>query len=102
MRPGSSIQQPAGAPAKPHWAELKWKASPSKDIDGYYVYRAVGGLGAGFERITPSPVKKTDYKDDAVQPGKTYTYAVSAVKIVGSRVYESAFTPSIVVRIPHP
>ncbi len=98
----SNTQQSARKPAKPHSAELKWKASTSSDIEGYYVYRAEGGLGAGFERITSAPVKKTEYKDVNVHPGKTYVYAISAVKTVGSRVIESSLTPSVVVHIPNP
>ncbi len=80
-------------------AQLKWNPSSTPHIDGYYVYRAVGGLGAGFERITPAPIKQTEYTDESVEVGKTYVYAVTSVRTVGKRIYESGLTPSVVVHV---
>ncbi len=97
----SNTQQRASTSSKGHCAELKWNASPTKDIDGYYIYRASGRRGK-LKRITPKAVKETEYKDFNVRAGKTYTYAITAVKTVQSQVMESAFTPSVVIRVPKP
>ncbi len=102
---------PSASPkgTKHHWAELKWKASPGKGIEGYNVYRAdVGsaakdsGSAAKYELITAHPVKGTEYRDGHVEAGKTYLYAVTAVQKMGKRVVESDRTPPITARIPNP
>jgi hypothetical protein len=96
-RPSAKSAQQQG-----HRAELRWSPSASRDVTGYYVYRAVGGLGAGFNRITPLPVAGTEFTDLNVEAGKVYVYAVSAVRTGSSGVKESRFTPPVVVRIPSP
>ncbi len=101
MNTRSSAQQQASKAARRHCATLKWNASPTSDIDGYYIYRATGARGK-LKRITTRAVKETEYKDFNVRAGKTYAYAITAVKTVDSRVMESALTPSVVVRVPKP
>lgn len=97
-----SNQSASSHKKKPHSVELKWKASATKGIEGYYVYRAVGGAAAKYERITPKAVKETTYKDSKVEPGKSYSYAVSTVQKRGAQVVESDRTPPVVVQIPNP
>ncbi len=87
---------------KPHSVTLKWVASTTKGVDGYFVYRAVGGMGAGYERLMATPVKATTYKDVNVESGKSYVYAVTTVMTINSRLVESAFTPQVVAKIPSP
>ena len=106
-----AVHKASSAPSatKHHWAELKWKASPGQGIEGYNVYRAdVGsavepsGHAAKYELITPHPVKGTEYRDEHVEAGKTYLYAVTTVQKIGSRIVESDRTPPITARIPAP
>jgi hypothetical protein len=102
-----AVQQespPSAAPKEPkvHWADLKWTASPTKGIAGYYVYRAVAGLGAKPQRITAAPVKGTRYRDTKVNPGATYIYSLSAVQRINSQWVESKRTPLVTARIPSP
>ena len=102
-----AVQQkslPSAAPKeqKVHWAELKWTASPTKGVYGYYVYRAVARPGAKPQRITALPVKGTRYRDTKVKPGTTYIYALSAVQRVNSQWVESKRTPLVTARIPTP
>jgi len=104
-------RQAAPAPAKkakpsgkhgPHSVELNWKPSPTKGVEGYYVYRADGGISASFNRITPHPIKKTKYKDTKVKPGAHYAYAVSSVQKFKGRLLESEKTTPVLVEIPSP
>jgi hypothetical protein len=87
---------------KVHWADLRWTASPTKGVVGYYVYRAVAGSGAKPQRITALPVKGTRYRDTRVKPGTTYIYSLSAVQRVNSQWVESKRTPLVTARIPTP
>ncbi|MGH9521378.1 MAG: hypothetical protein ACRD3E_02465 [Terriglobales bacterium] len=87
---------------KPHSVQLKWEESKTKGIEGYYVYRADGGPSGDFARITPKPIKKTEFKDLNVKAGKTYSYAVSAVQRLGGKEIESARTMPVTVQIPSP
>jgi len=102
-----AVQQPSPPSVAPkeqevHWAELRWTASPTKGIDGYYVYRAVAGLGAKPQRITAHPVKGTKYRDMKVKPGTTYIYSITTVRRIKSRWVESDRTPLVTARIPNP
>lgn len=102
-----AVQQestPSAQPKEPkvHWADLKWTASPTKGIVGYYVYRAVAGPGAKPQRITALPVKGTRYRDTKVKAGTTYIYSLSAVQRVNSQWVESKRTPLVTARIPTP
>ena len=87
---------------KPHSVTLKWQESKTKGIEGYYVYRADGGKVAKFVRLTPRPIKETEFRDLHVKPGKSYVYAVSAVQNVGGKEIESALTPPVTAQIPKP
>lgn len=57
---------------------LAWNASPEPDVAGYLVYRSTGP-GVDFVRLTPAPMAATVFTDRAVERGKTYWYAVTAV-----------------------
>lgn len=67
--------------------ELSWDANTEPDLAGYRVYRSVNG--APFEKI--GDVNEIPaYSDRAVQPGKTYRYAVTAVDKSGNESERSA------------
>ena len=58
--------------------DLSWRESTSTDVVGYHVYRS-GPDGAGFARLTPSPVEQTSFADTARDPRGAYRYAITAV-----------------------
>lgn len=70
----------------PNSIELTWEASPG-DVAGYRVYRATGA--ADFEKIADVNAIPT-YSDHAVEHGRTYRYAVSAVDQTGREGARSA------------
>jgi hypothetical protein len=82
----------SGEGQKPY-IDLVWAPVPSADLAGYNIYRSEGNTepnaGEGKKRettlelikINSEPVKTPSYRDTSVSPGKTYTYAVSAVDV---------------------
>lgn len=56
--------------------ELSWSRNEESDFHAYRIYRAAGD--GPFERIADN-VQAPNYSDRAVEPGKRYRYAVSAV-----------------------
>ncbi len=84
---------PPGAPTglravpAPGSIELTWDQNPEPDVAGYRVYRAAPG--GNFARLTETgPVPA--YSDHAVESGKAYRYAVSAVDHAGNESPRSA------------
>jgi len=80
---------PAGLTAVPSTSsiELVWERNTDNNLAGYRVYRALGD--GPFTRISdtePLPA----YSDHQVEPGKTYRYAVTAVKKNGKESPRSA------------
>ena len=74
--------------------ELQWERSTDPNVVGYRVYRALGS--GAFERVAdiqPLPA----YSDRKIEPGKTYRYAVSAVK---SNQKESQLSAPVEVTAP--
>jgi hypothetical protein len=74
--------------------ELVWQRNTEDDFAGYNVFRAAAS--GEFERIA-GPIDAPAYSDRAVEAGKTYRYAVSAVDRTGN---ESARTPPVEVVAP--
>jgi len=70
---------PAGLTAVPstNSIELVWERSTEPSIAGYRVYRALGN--GAFERLTDTQ-ELPAYSDHKIEAGKTYRYAVIAVK----------------------
>lgn len=62
--------------------DLTWTPSEEADLAGYHVYRRAGTSES--VRINQEPVKTPSYRDDDVQAGKTYIYAVTAVDARGN------------------
>ena len=65
-------------PSTSHTVALKWNASSSPGIEGYYVYRSTNP-SSGFAKLNSSYVSGLNYTDDTVSNGNTYYYAVTAV-----------------------
>jgi hypothetical protein len=61
---------------------LIWRATEADDLAGYFVYRR--GAEGDFTRVTPQPLQETEYVDEAVSPGQTYSYRVTAVDQLGN------------------
>lgn len=74
--------------------ELVWQRNTEEDFAGYNVFRATEG--GDFEKIA-GPIDAPAYSDRAVEAGKTYRYAVSAVDRTGN---ESARTAPVEVVAP--
>ena len=78
-----------------HVVDLSWKASTSRDVNGYNLYRSPDG--AAWKKINASLIASTLYADSTVANGSTYYYAATAVDIYG---HESSKTASIKVVVP--
>ena len=100
---GTAPKQSKTPPTKKaHSVHLRWQPSSTKNIAGYYVYRADGGPNETYVRLTPKPIRGTQYVDTDVAPGKTYAYQISAVVVNGHAAMESDRTPPQVVSVPDP
>lgn len=74
--------------------ELAWEQSPEADTAGYQVYKAAPG---GDLEKKGTPAVAASFSDAAIEAGKTYRYAVSAVDAKGN---ESARSEPIEVTAP--
>ncbi len=71
------------APDAPAHIELSWGISPEPDWAGYHVYRSEEPAGA-VQRMTRELLLSPIFRDLSAQPGKRYTYRVSAVDRSGN------------------
>jgi hypothetical protein len=87
---------PAGlnAATAPNSIELSWEGDTEPDLAGYHVYRATGD--GPFERLGEM-VTIPSYSDRAVEHGKRYRYAVSAIDKTGN---ESARAGPVEATLP--
>jgi hypothetical protein len=87
---------PAGlnAAAAPNSIELSWEGDTEPDLAGYFVYRSTG---AGAFAKVGEMVLIPSYSDHAVEHGKTYRYAVSAIDKTGN---ESARSGPVEATLP--
>lgn len=81
--------------ASEHVVDLSWKASSSKDIAGYNVYR--GPTATKWTKVNSELIGSTIFDDSTVANGSTYYYAITAV---GSDGEESSKTPAVKVVVP--
>ena len=86
---------PAGLAGVPSTAsiELVWERNSEPKVVGYRVYRATGN--GAFERLADTVLPA--YGDHKIEPGKTYRYAVSAIK---SNQVESKLSAPVEVTAP--
>jgi len=87
---------PAGLTAVPSTAsiELVWERNTEPNVIGYRVYRALGN--AALELLADAQLLPA-YSDHKIESGKTYRYAVSAVK---SNKKESKLSEPVEVAAP--
>jgi len=70
--------------------DLSWLPGTESDLAGYIVYRRESA-DAAWQRISPAqPVVGPGYHDPDVQPGHTYSYAVTAIDQNGLESARSA------------
>jgi hypothetical protein len=74
--------------------DLSWNPDTDPDLAGYNVYRHLAGQPA--VKINAELVKAPAYRDNAVQSGQTYFYAVTAVDARGNESAKSAETSETV------
>ncbi len=78
--------------------DLNWQPVTDSDLAGYAVYRSESG--GPWRRISPAePIVPPAYHDAQVQPGHTYSYAVSAIDQGG---HESARSAETEETVPQP
>jgi len=80
--------------ASPNSIELAWDRNTDPDLAAYRIYRAEGS--GAFTKIAEGSQIPT-YSDHAIEHGKTYRYAVSAVDQAGN---ESARSEPVEVAVP--
>ncbi len=87
---------PAGVKASPAPAsiELTWEPNTEEYLGGYRVYRSVGN--GEMQKVAEASAIPS-YSDHAVEAGKTYRYAVSAV---GKTGYESPRSEPVEAGLP--
>ncbi|HKV80723.1 MAG TPA: hypothetical protein VJP02_21420 [Candidatus Sulfotelmatobacter sp.] len=78
-----------------HVVNLDWKASTSKDVVGYNIYRSPDATT--WKKINLSLIGPTLYTDSTVANGSTYYYAATAVDVQGK---ESTKTSAIKAVVP--
>jgi hypothetical protein len=78
-----------------HVVSLNWKASTSKDVAGYNIYR--GPNGTTWTKINVALIAATDYDDSTVSNGSTYYYAATTVNTSGE---ESAKSTVVKITVP--
>ncbi|MFB3813955.1 MAG: fibronectin type III domain-containing protein [Terriglobales bacterium] len=69
--------------------DLTWTPNTDADLAGYNVYRQEAGA-AEWTKMNLEGVTTPAFQDDKVQPGKTYTYSVTAVDLRGNESARSA------------
>ena len=79
-----------------HKVQLSWKASTSKHLAGYNVYRGTRS-GGPYKKINGSLDPSTDYTDLHVVAGYKYYYVATAVNLKGR---ESKYSKQVEAVIP--
>lgn len=74
---------------------ISWDANAENDLDGYRVWRREEA-GKDFRLLTPEPIKENAYNDKAVEKGKTYVYAVTALDRAGNESQRSETISDII------
>lgn len=86
---GVPILAAFGGPA----IELSWQPNTEADLAGYNIYRSEPPKprdGGGYQRRNAKLIPGPAYRDDTVEAGKTYSYAVAAVDRAGNESEPSA------------
>jgi len=95
---GSGSTTSPSSDVSAHTVTLRWAASATSTVVGYYVYRGLVGAGP-FLKLNPARETSTSFMDVGVSGGQTYYYVVTAVDM---GQVESAFSNQVAVTIPQP
>ncbi len=86
----------SGDPRRP-FIDLAWTPNNESDLAGYNVYRRSADEQE-FKKLNTELVKTPAFRDNAVQPGTKYIYAVSAVDLRNNESPKSAEASETVPR----
>ncbi len=75
--PTGLVLVPGGGFGEPASIDLVWDSNFEPDLLGYTVYRSQDG--GSFERLNAAPLAVPSYRDMKVEPGRRYTYRVTAI-----------------------
>ena len=67
---------------------ISWDPNTEEDLEGYRVWRREEGARE-FLLLMPETIKESAYNDRAVEKGKVYAYAVTALDKVGNESQKS-------------
>jgi hypothetical protein len=82
-------------PTANHVVDVNWKASTTKDVAGYNLYRAPDGVN--WQKVNSSLIASTLYVDSTVANGSTYYYEATAVDIYDN---ESVKSSAVKISVP--
>jgi fibronectin type 3 domain-containing protein len=67
---------------------ISWDANEEDDLEGYRVWRREEGA-IEFRPLTQNSIKESAYNDRAIERGKMYAYAVTALDKAGNESQKS-------------
>jgi hypothetical protein len=76
------LQAVFSGPGQQRFIDLSWAPNLEPDLAGYNVYRREEGTAA--VKVNAQLVTAPSFRDEHVEPGKTYLYSVSAVDLRGN------------------
>jgi hypothetical protein len=91
----TGLQAVFSGPGQKPFIDLVWAPDTDADLDGYNIYRFEDGVEP--KKLNAHPAKPPAFRDDAVLPGHTYTYSVSAIDVRGN---ESAHSEPAEEKVP--
>lgn len=86
----SGLQAVFSGEGQSPFIDLSWKPNTDADLAGYNIYRHEAGAPA--TKLNAAPAKVAAFRDDRVQPGRTYFYSVSALDLRGNESGQSEET----------
>lgn len=84
----SGLQAVFSSVGQKPFIDLTWAPNSEGDLAGYKVFRWVEG--GQPQKLNQQLVQTPSYRDENIEPGKTYFYAVSAVDLRGNESPRSA------------
>jgi fibronectin type 3 domain-containing protein len=86
--PPADVQAVYSEVAGRRFIDVTWSPSPSSDVAGYNLYRQ--RQDGSWQRLNPQLITTPSFRDNAVQPGNTYSYQATAVDARGNESTPSA------------
>jgi hypothetical protein len=84
----SGLQAVFSSVGQKPFIDLTWAPNIESDLAGYNIFRWVAG--GQPQKLNTQLVQTSSYRDENVEPGKTYFYVVSAVDLRGNESPRSA------------